>query len=101
MEAPIQLANNLARLAKEFKSTDPGQASDIKRAFKRLSFNDATRTVVYLLEVIGSRDVQFKQIQEANTALDKENKDLRELLALNNISLETAPIKTDDVVASP
>jgi regulator of replication initiation timing len=96
-ETPVsaQLAQNLARLAKEFKSTDPGQAADIRRAFKQQSFNDATRTIVYLLEVVGSRDHQFKQLQEANTALQKENKDLRELLALNNIKIEEAPLSTD------
>lgn len=90
--APVQLAHNLTRLSKEFKSTDPNQASEIRRAFKSLSFNDCTRTVVYLLEVIGSRDFEFKKLQEANTALQKENTDLRELLALNNITLEE---KTD------
>ena len=83
-----QLAQNLTRLAKEFKSTDPGQASDIRRAFKQQSFNDATRTIVYLLEVVGSRDHQFRIAQEANVKLEKENKDLRELLALNNIKIE-------------
>lgn len=88
MNAPAQLAHNLTRLSKEFKSTDPSQASEIRRAFKSLSFNDCTRTVVYLLEVIGSRDFEFKRVQEANTALQKENSDLRELLALNNITIE-------------
>lgn len=56
-------------------------SSAIRKEFKRKSLNDVTRAVVYLMEVIGSRDEQFKVIQN-------ENKDLRELLKLNNIELD-------------
>lgn len=75
------VAENLCRLAKEFKSGDPAQAAEIKRDFKDQSKNDVVRATVYLMEVIGARDAQFKKLQE-------ENKDLKELLKLNNIELE-------------
>lgn len=77
----LELASNLVRLTKEFKSTDPQQAADIKSAFREKSKNDLLRTVVYLLEVVGSRDFEFKAIQQ-------ENVDLKELLKVHNIDLE-------------
>jgi len=75
------VAENLIALAKEFKSGDPVMSSAIRREFKTASKNDVTRAVVYLMEVIGSRDQQFKALQD-------ENKDLKELLKLHNISLD-------------
>ena len=77
----LSVADNLCRLARDFKSGDPAMSSAIRKEFKRKSLNDVTRAVVYLMEVIGSRDEQFKVIQN-------ENKDLRELLKLNNIELD-------------
>lgn len=77
----ISTAENLAQLAKKFKSGDPVMSSALRKEFKNLSLNDNTRIVVYLMEVIGSRDQQF-------TTLQKENVDLRELLKLNNIALD-------------
>lgn len=71
----VSVAENLCRLAKEFKSGDPQQAADIKRDFKNQSKNDVVRATVYLMEVIGARDAAFKQIEA-------ENKDLKELLNL-------------------
>ena len=71
----VSVAENLCRLAKEFESGDPQQAADIKRDFKNQSKNDVVRATVYLMEVIGSRDAAFKQIEA-------ENKDLKELLNL-------------------
>lgn len=75
------LSDSLIRLAKEFKSAAPGDVSVVKRAFREKSKNDLLRTVTYLLEVVGVRDGQYNQILD-------ENKDLKELLKLNNISLE-------------
>lgn len=69
------IAENLCRLAKDFKSGDPVQAGTIKKEFKIQSKNDIARVVVYLMEVIGSRDEAFKKIQS-------ENADLKELLNL-------------------
>lgn len=77
----ISTAENLAQLAKKFKSGDAVMSSGLRREFKKLSLNDNTRVVVYLMEVIGSRDQQFQTLQ-------KENADLRELLKLNNIALD-------------
>lgn len=77
----LELATNLVKLTKEFESTDPGQAANIKRAFKTKSKNDTVRTVTYLLEVVGSKDFECKQLQQ-------EIADLKELLKANNISLE-------------
>lgn len=77
----IELATNLVKLTKEFESSDPGQSSNIKRAFKTKSKNDTVRTVTYLLEVVGSKDFECKQLQQ-------EIADLKELLKVNNISLE-------------
>lgn len=77
----ISTAENLAQLAKKFKSGDPIMSLGLRREFKKLSLNDNTRVVVYLMEVIGSRDDQFKAVQ-------KENEDLKELLKLNNIALD-------------
>lgn len=74
-------ADQLCRLASDFQSGDPIQASSLKKEFKEKSKNDLSRVVVYLMEVVGSRDQQFKAIQA-------ENKDLKELLKLNNISIE-------------
>jgi hypothetical protein len=76
-----ELARNLIRLALEFKSTDAGQASEVKRAFKTIaSKNDLVRITTYLMEVVGVRDMQYNQLKDENT-------DLKELLKLNNISL--------------
>lgn len=77
----ISTAENLAQLAKNFKSGDAVMSAGLRREFKKLSLNDNTRVVVYLMEVIGSRDQQFQTLQ-------KENLDLRELLKLNNIKLD-------------
>src|SRR5271166_5823084 len=71
----LSVADNLCQLAKEFKSGDQVMSTAIRREFKQKSFNDVTRAVVYLMEVIGSRDEQFKVLQ-------RENKDLKELLDL-------------------
>lgn len=79
--AALELSANLVKLTKEFVSTDPGQSADIKRAFKTKSKNDTVRTVAYLLEVVGSKDYECKQLQQEIT-------DLKELLKANNISLE-------------
>lgn len=81
LNGPAQIAANLAALAKEFKSGDPVQSTAYRLAFKDRSKNDLTRSLVYLMEVVGARDAQYKTLQE-------ENKDLKELLKLNNISLE-------------
>lgn len=75
LTAQLSVADNLCQLARDFKSGDPLQASQIRREFKRKSLNDVTRSVVYLMEVIGARDAQFKYLQD-------ENKDLKELLNL-------------------
>lgn len=75
------VAENLCRLAKDFQSGDPIQANKIKKEFKAQSKNDVVRAVVYLMEVIGSRDEQFKRLQEENT-------DLKEILKLNDIDLD-------------
>lgn len=77
----ISTAENLAQLSKNFKSGDAVMSAGLRREFKKLSLNDNTRVVVYLMEVIGSRDQQFQTLQ-------KENADLRELLKLNNIKLD-------------
>jgi len=79
--AQVDVAENLCRLAKEFRSGDPVMASSIRKEFKSKSKNDVVRAVVYLMEVIGSRDEQFK-------ALQTDNKDLKEILKLNDIDLE-------------
>lgn len=76
-----QLAKNLAQLAKSYQSSAPEEATAIKLALKAQSKNDTIRTIVYLLEVVGARDAEFKKLQE-------ENKDLRELLKVNNIALD-------------
>lgn len=76
-----ELSLNLVKLSKEFKSTDPISSASIKRAFKNASKNDTIRTLAYLLEVVGVKDAQFNE-------LSQENKDLKELLKLNNINLD-------------
>lgn len=73
-----QVATNLANMARNYKTSDPVQGTAFRVAFKEQSKNDLVRTIVYLLEVVGSNDV-------ANKYLQGENKDLRELLKLNNI----------------
>lgn len=75
------LASDLINLAKQFQSSEPGQAADLKRAFKGASKNDLARTTVYLMEVVGVSDMRIKQLQE-------EVKDLKELCKLNNIETE-------------
>ena len=85
------VAENLCALAKDFKSGDPVTSTAIKREFKLQSKNDVVRSVVYLMEVIGSRDQQFKALQD-------ENKDLKELLKVNNIKLDE---ETNDEGAAP
>jgi hypothetical protein len=77
----LSVADNLCQLAKEFKSGDPTMSGAIRKEFKTKSKNDIVRATVYLMEVIGSRDEQFKAVQ-------MENKDLKELLKINNISLD-------------
>lgn len=73
--AQLSVADNLCNLAREFESGDPVQAAALKKEFRAQSKNDIVRSTVYLMEVIGARDSQFKKLQE-------ENKDLRELLDL-------------------
>lgn len=79
--AQLSVADNLVRLAKEFQSGDPAMATGLKKEFKQQSKNDLVRSVVYLMEVIGSRDEQYKRI-------DSDNKDLKEILKLNDINLD-------------
>jgi len=87
--AQLSISENLCRLAKEFESGDAQMATAIRREFKVHSKNDLSRVVVYLMEVIGSRDEQFKILQ-------RENKDLKELLDLKAPGWE----KDDEGVAS-
>lgn len=75
-----QLADNLVKMSREFQTSEPEQAAELKRAFKGKSHNDLARTVVYLMEVVGVSDLRLKTVQ-------KENKDLREILELNGIKL--------------
>ena len=75
------LAKGLINLASNFESSEPTQATALKKEFKAQSKNDLSRTVVYLMEVVGVSDLRLKELQ-------KDNNDLRELLKLNNISLE-------------
>lgn len=84
-----QLTNNLVNLSREFKTQEPEQAAALKRAFKGKSHNDLARTVVYLMEVVGVSDMRLKTVQ-------KENKDLREILELNNIKLGEEDVKTEE-----
>jgi hypothetical protein len=77
----LSVAENLCKLAREFQSGDAQMASAIRKEFKAQSKNDLTRVVVYLMEVIGSRDEAFK-------ALSADNKDLKEILKLNDINLD-------------
>lgn len=77
-----QLAKNLAQLAREYQSNVPEEMTALKRDLKDRSKNDLVRTTAYLIEVIAARDAEFKKVQE-------ENKDLRELLKVNNITLDT------------
>jgi len=79
--AQLSVADNLCKLALEFKSGDPAMAAAIRKEFKQKSKNDLVRVTVYLMEVIGSRDEQFK-------ALQRDNADLKEILKLNDIDLE-------------
>lgn len=79
--AQLSVAENLCHLAREFKSGDAQMATAIRKEFKQQSKNDLTRVVVYLMEVIGSRDEQFKVLQS-------DNKDLKEILKLNDINLD-------------
>lgn len=98
----ISVAENLAQLAKNFKSGDPAQAATLKKEFKNQSKNDLTRVTVYLMEVIGARDAAFKQIQS-------ENKDLKELLDLkapgwdkeNDVQSEEATGAVSPTAGSP
>lgn len=78
---PATVAEQLAQLAREFKTNDPAQAAELRREYKTVSKNDAVRIILYLMEVVGARDAQFK-------ALTEENADLKELLKLNNIDVE-------------
>lgn len=78
---PATVAEQLAQLALEFKTNDPAQASQLRKEFKERSKNDVVRIILYLMEVVGARDAQFKNLQE-------ENNDLKEILKLNNIDLE-------------
>ncbi len=85
----LQLVENLTKLSKEFKTQEPDQAAALKRAFKAKSHNDLARTVVYLMEVVGVSDMRLKTVQQ-------ENKDLREILELNNIKLGENDDKTQE-----
>jgi|ERR1700677_66759 len=78
---PATVAEQLAQLALEFKTNDPAQAAQLRKEFKERSKNDVVRIILYLMEVVGARDAQFKNLQE-------ENNDLKEILKLNNIDLE-------------
>lgn len=75
-----QIAQNLANMARNYQSSDPTQGANFRQAFKEQSKNDLSRIIVYLMEVVGSNDVATKYLQG-------ENKDLRDLLKLNNIDL--------------
>lgn len=77
----LSVADNLCKLAREFESGDAVMATAIRKEFKAQSKNDLSRVVVYLMEVIGSRDEAFK-------ALQSDNKDLKEILKLNDINLD-------------
>jgi SMC interacting uncharacterized protein involved in chromosome segregation len=77
----LSVADNLCKLASEFQSGDPVMSMAIRKEFKVKSKNDLSRVVVYLMEVVGSRDEQFK-------ALQADNKDLKEILKLNDIDLD-------------
>ncbi len=96
----LSVAENLCKLAREFQSSDAQMAGAIRKEFKTQGKNDLTRVVVYLMEVIGSRDEAFK-------ALQSDNKDLKEILKLNNINLEeefeklNEKEKADGVAPSP
>ena len=78
---PATVAEQLAQLAREFKTNDPAQAAELRREYKTVSKNDAVRIILYLMEVVGARDAQFK-------ALTEENADLKELLKVHNIDVE-------------
>jgi hypothetical protein len=84
----LSVADNLCKLASEFESGDKVMSAAIRREFKVKSKNDLTRTVVYLMEIIGSRDEQFK-------ALQRDNTDLKEILKLHDINLEEEYDKLD------
>jgi SMC interacting uncharacterized protein involved in chromosome segregation len=86
--AQLSVADNLCKLAREFESGDKVMSAAIRREFKVKSKNDVTRVVVYLMEIIGSRDEQFK-------ALQRDNTDLKEILKLNDINLEEEYDKLD------
>ncbi len=77
----LSVAENLCQLARTYKSGDPGMSAQLKHEFKELSKNDIVRSCIYLMEVVGSRDAQFKKLQE-------DNADLTEILKLNEINLD-------------
>lgn len=78
---PATVAEQLAQLALEFKTNDPAQAAQLRQEFKVRSKNDCVRVILYLMEVVGARDAQFKNLQE-------ENADLKEILKAHDIDLE-------------
>lgn len=79
--AQLSVADNLCKLANDFKSGDAAMASAIRKEFKIKGKNDLSRVIVYLMEIVGSRDEQFK-------ALQRDNVDLKEILKLNDINLD-------------
>lgn len=87
----LDLARDLVRLSKEFQSSEPQQAAELKRAFKNASKNDVVRTTVYLMEVVGVSDIRIKQLQE-------QVNDLKELCKLNNLETEDKP--TEEVAGA-
>jgi hypothetical protein len=78
---PATVAEQLSQLAGEFKTNDPAQAAQLRQEFKVRSKNDCVRVILYLMEVVGARDAQFKNLQE-------ENADLKEILKAHDIDLE-------------
>src|SRR5450631_3562435 len=84
----LTVAENLCQMARTFKSGDPEMAAQMKREFKALSKNDITRACIYLMEVVGSRDAQFKKLQE-------DNKDLNEILKLHDINFDEEVAKLE------
>lgn len=85
----MTVIKDLCRLAKDFKSGDPVQAAALRKEAKAQSFNDLSRVVVYLMEVVGATQEHSKNVQA-------ENADLKELLTLNGVKLDEG----DDIAPS-
>lgn len=82
MDQTLQLVSSILDLSKRYQTSEPNQASALKKAFKKsASMNDLSRAVVYLMEVVGVSDMRVKTLQ-------KDNDDLRELLKLHDIKID-------------